>query len=83
MKNLIQALFATRKPTHQATRRQTELAKHIAEGKSNKEISTILGISIKIVEKHREKLYKKFAFKNSADVTRWACARGICKNEWL
>lgn len=83
MKNLIQALFAPRKPVTAATRRQVEVAKHIAEGKSNKEIAGLLDIHLKTVEKHRDILYKKFGFKNSADVTRWACARGICKNEWL
>jgi DNA-binding NarL/FixJ family response regulator len=83
MKNLIQALFRIRPALPLATSREAQVATHIAEGRSNKEAAILLGISIKTVEKHRDKLYKKFGFKNSADVTRWACARGICKNEWL
>jgi DNA-binding NarL/FixJ family response regulator len=83
MKNLIQALFRIRPAVQSATRRETQVATHIAEGRSNKEIARLLDVSIKTVEKHRDKLYKKFGFKNSADVTRWACAKGICKNEWL
>src|SRR6185369_12833003 len=38
------------------TSRESEVLQLIAEGKANKETALVLGISVKTVEKHREKL---------------------------
>lgn len=39
--------------------RETEVLKHLAEGKTNVEISFLLRISERTVEKHLERVYKK------------------------
>ena len=54
------------------TIRMGQVAGLIALGYLNKEIAPKLGISIKTVEKHREKLMKAFGLRNTADITRFA-----------
>ena len=82
MKNLIQKLFAPER-SNAASPRERQVAKLIASGCKNSEIALTLGISIKTVEKHRDNLHKKYGFRNTADLTRWALAQGLATNEWL
>lgn len=82
MKNLIQKLFAV-ETEKTASPREREVAALIASGYTNKELGQCLGISIKTVEKHRDNLHKKYGFRNTADLTRWALAKGLATNEWL
>lgn len=82
MKSLIEKLFEA-KNLPKASRREQEVAGLIAAGNTNQQIADILGISIKTVEKHRESLHRKFGFRNTADVCRWALANGLAHNEWL
>jgi DNA-binding NarL/FixJ family response regulator len=49
----------------------------IAEGKANKQIAGELGISIKTVEKHRQRLMEKLDIHDTAGLTRYAIAAGI------
>lgn len=84
MKNLIQKLFELKVgKLPKASRREQEVAGYIAAGNSNQQIADLLCISIKTVEKHREHLHKKFGFRNTADLCRWALAKGLATNEWL
>lgn len=83
MKSLIQKLFACKKTAPIASPREEQVAGLIAAGLSNKEVGQTLGISIKTVEKHRTSLHKKFHFRNTADLCRWALAKGLATNEWL
>lgn len=39
--------------------REMEVLNHVAEGKTNPDISSALGISERTVEKHLERVYKK------------------------
>jgi DNA-binding NarL/FixJ family response regulator len=57
--------------------REKEVLKLIAEGKSNKQIADILGISVKTVEHHRASLMKKLGFKNVAEVILYAVRKGF------
>jgi DNA-binding CsgD family transcriptional regulator len=82
MKNILQALLKTNQ-TRPATKREREVAGHLASGFTNKQTGDLLGISIKTVEKHRDRLHKKFGFRNTADLTRWALAQGLARNEWI
>jgi DNA-binding NarL/FixJ family response regulator len=82
MKNILQKLFEVR-GTRPATKREREVGTHLASGFTNQQTADLLKISIKTVEKHRDNLYKKFLFRNTADLTRWALAKGLVKNEWL
>lgn len=59
------------------TLRMAQVAGFVAMGYINKEIADSLGISIKTVEKHREKLMKTYSLRNTADITRFAVAHGI------
>jgi DNA-binding NarL/FixJ family response regulator len=49
----------------------------VAEGAANKQIAATLGISIKTVEKHRQRLMDKLELHDIASLTRYAIARGI------
>ena len=55
----------------------------IAEGKANKQTAAELGISIKTVEKHRQRLMSKVNIHDTAGLTRYAIATGIIENTSL
>ncbi|UWZ86938.1 response regulator [Occallatibacter riparius] len=59
------------------TPRQREVLQLVAEGKSTKEISTCLNISIKTVEFHRSSLMDELGLRTIAELTRYAIAQGI------
>lgn len=59
------------------TKRLWEVAGFIALGYLNKQIADTLGISIKTIEKHRDKLMKLYGLGNTADITRFAIVEGI------
>jgi len=57
--------------------RQREILKLIAEGYKNKDISKVLNIKLKTVEKHRAKLISKLDLHNSAALTAFAYEHGL------
>ena len=59
------------------TAREMEVLQLVAEGKANKESADILGISIKTVEKHRQRVMEKLNIHDTAGLTRHAIATGI------
>jgi DNA-binding NarL/FixJ family response regulator len=59
------------------TPRQREVLQLVAEGKSTKEISAALNISTKTVEFHRNSLMDELGVRTTAELTRYALARGI------
>lgn len=52
--------------------REREVLKLVAENKSNKEISGLLGISVRTVERHRANLCSKLKIKGTAALVRYA-----------
>jgi DNA-binding NarL/FixJ family response regulator len=62
------------------TSREMEVLQLIAEGKANKETAAELGISIKTVEKHREKVMGKLNIHDTAGLTRYAISAGIIES---
>jgi DNA-binding NarL/FixJ family response regulator len=62
------------------TSREMEVLQLIAEGKSNKEIATELGIGAKTVEKHRDHLMHKLDIHDAAGLTRHAISAGIIES---
>lgn len=62
------------------TSREVEILQLIAEGKANKQTATELGISIKTVEKHRQRLMSKLDIHDTAGLTRYAIASGIIES---
>jgi DNA-binding NarL/FixJ family response regulator len=59
------------------TPRQREVLQLVAEGKSTKEISAALNISVKTVEFHRNNLMDELGVRSIAELTRFAVSRGI------
>jgi DNA-binding NarL/FixJ family response regulator len=62
------------------TSRETEVLQLIAEGRSNKQIASELGISIKTVEKHRQQVMNKLNLHEIAGLTRYAISKGIVES---
>jgi DNA-binding NarL/FixJ family response regulator len=62
------------------TRREMELIQLIAEGQANKQIAAELGIRLKTVEKHRERLMAKLNIHEAAGLTRYAIRTGIIES---
>ena len=62
------------------TSREMEVLQLIAEGKANKETADELHISIKTVEKHRQKVMEKLNIHDTASLTRYAISAGIVES---
>jgi DNA-binding NarL/FixJ family response regulator len=61
------------------TAREREILGHIAEGLTNREIGTKLGISTRTVEAHRDALTRKLGIRTVAGLTRLAIEQGLVK----
>lgn len=59
------------------TPRQREVLKLIAEGKSSKEISLLLYISVKTADFHKGKLKEALHMKTKAELTKFALSHGL------
>ena len=64
----------------QLTSRETEVLQLIAEGFANKQIAAELSISIKTVEKHRQRIMDKLDIHQTAGLTRYAMEHGIIES---
>jgi DNA-binding NarL/FixJ family response regulator len=59
------------------TARELEILTHIADGSTNREIGTRLGISTRTVEAHRDSLMRKLGVRTVAGLTRLAVGQGL------
>ncbi len=59
------------------TTRETEVVQLLAEGKSNKEVGSILFITDRTVEGHRREIMRKLELGSTADLVRYAVRNGI------
>jgi two-component system nitrate/nitrite response regulator NarL len=66
-----------KEPFAQLTRREREVLVCIAEGKSNKEIATRLGIGVRTIETHRERIMRRLDIHSVAGLTKYAIANGL------
>jgi two-component system NarL family response regulator len=57
--------------------REIEVLRFIARGLTNKEIGEALGLSVRTVESHREKLIRKLKLPTVAELTRYAVTHGF------
>jgi DNA-binding NarL/FixJ family response regulator len=64
-------------PISRLTARQREVLQLVAEGRRNKEIAYLLGLSVKCIEYHRAALAKKLGTHNPAAFTRYAASVGL------
>lgn len=62
------------------TSREVEVLQRIAEGQPNKQVASDLGISVKTVEKHRQRLMERLNIHNTAGLTRYAISAGIIES---
>jgi two-component system, NarL family, nitrate/nitrite response regulator NarL len=59
------------------TDRENEVLVRIAEGLSNKEIACKLGVGVRTVETHRERIMRKLDIHSAAGLTRYAISNGL------
>ena len=64
-------------PYEALTDREKQVLKLVAEGKTNKEIAEILGISVKTAMGHRANLMEHLGIHNKAELVKFALQRGI------
>lgn len=62
---------------HQLTPREREIIQLLAEGRSNKAVSALLGISVKTVETHRAAIMKKLGISSIAELVRYAIRNSV------
>lgn len=53
---------------HLLTDREREVLQLLAEGRSNKEVATVLGVGVSTVETHRANLMQKLSLRNTAEI---------------
>ena len=68
------------KQSQDLTSRELEVLQLVAEGNGNKQIAATLNLSIKTVEKHRQKLMNKLDIHDIAGLTHYAIAHGVVEN---
>jgi DNA-binding NarL/FixJ family response regulator len=61
----------------QLTLRERQIVKLVAEGNSNKQIATILKVSVKTVETHRSAAMRKIGAKSAADLALYAARNDL------
>ena len=61
----------------QLTNREREVLIHIADGLSNKEIANQLGVGVRTVETHRERIMRKLNIHSVAGLTKFAISQGL------
>jgi DNA-binding NarL/FixJ family response regulator len=63
------------------TPRQREIVQLVAEGRSNKEMSRMLGISVRTIETHRSHIMQKLRLTTRAELVRYALQQGLLEEE--
>ncbi len=64
-------------PEEPLTPREREVLQLVAEGKTTKEIASLLGVSVKTAESHRTKIMSKLDIHETAGLVRYAIRRGL------
>lgn len=62
---------------HLLTDREKQVLQLLAEGRSNKEVATLLDLSLSTVETHRANLMQKLNLHNTAEIVLYAVRKGI------
>lgn len=62
---------------HLLTDREKEVLQLLAEGRSNKEVATLLDVGLSTVETHRANLMQKLNLHNTAEIVLYAVRKGI------
>jgi len=64
-------------PVDPITSREREVLQLVAEGKSTKDIASLLGISVKTADSHRSRLMRKLDIHEVATLVRYAVRKGL------
>ncbi|MGA9981334.1 MAG: response regulator transcription factor [Candidatus Sulfotelmatobacter sp.] len=70
-------LSKTDLPADPLTSRERQVLQLVGEGKSTKEVASLLGISTKTAESHRTRLMQKLDIHETATLVRYAIRRGL------
>lgn len=62
---------------HLLTDREKEVLQLLAEGRSNKEVATVLELGVSTVETHRANLMQKLGLRNTAEIVLYAVRKGV------
>jgi DNA-binding NarL/FixJ family response regulator len=65
------------RPAGELTRREREVLQLLAEGRANKAVAKVLGISVKTAETHRARIMRKLGMKSVAELVRYAIRNGF------
>lgn len=77
-RTVVQAYLAkAENPTDPLTSRERQVIQLVAEGKTTKEIATVLGVSTKTAESHRTNIMDKLNIHDTAGLVRYAIRTGI------
>jgi DNA-binding NarL/FixJ family response regulator len=66
-------------PYESLTDREKQVLKLVAEGRSNKEVAEVLGISVKTAMSHREHVMEKLGVHNRTELVRFAIKKGVIR----
>ncbi len=66
-------------PYDSLTDREKQVLKLVAEGRSNKEVADVLGISVKTAMSHREHVMEKLGVHNRTELVRFAIKKGVIR----
>ena len=70
-----------RDPMSKLSDREKEVLVQISNGKSNKEIASMLGIGVRTIETHRERIMRKLDIHSVAGLTKFAISHGLISLE--
>jgi two-component system, NarL family, response regulator NreC len=65
------------RPPDPLSSRERQVLQLIAEGRSTKDVASLLGISVKTAESHRSRLMQKLDIHETASLVRYAVRRGL------
>jgi two-component system, NarL family, response regulator NreC len=65
------------RPADPLSSRERQVLQLIAEGRSTKDVASLLGISLKTAESHRSRLMQKLDIHETASLVRYAVRRGL------
>lgn len=75
---VVEAYLAKRDlPPDPLSPRERQVLQLIAEGKTTKEIATVLGVSVKTAESHRGRIMEKLDIHDTAGLVRYAIRQGV------
>jgi len=63
------------------TPREREVLQIVAEGKTTRQIASILSVSVKTIETHRQQIMKKLGINSIAELTKYAIREGLTSVE--